>query len=274
MYMPSYYPSPYYRHPGMPLPHPGHFPPQINPDLMSQSDHMNGVAPPESALRDTSPDKPESSNHGRHSADMSSPSSADPRNSESMRSTQMQPQTQDSAPQNGLADGPDASAFAALQAVLAFQKEQEMREEASRRGSVVSDGTTQAPPSETQSATTFEGANDTEVAGPSSRNSAAAEAPNGEAQDVRGEDRISESAAMPTAIGGAQPSPNGDASATVDGDVHVNTQSSEIPLQVKQADAGAPPSPMEQLLTEDGMPMLNPGEYPAALQSPVMRAPD
>ncbi|KAI0640235.1 hypothetical protein C8Q77DRAFT_120374 [Trametes polyzona] len=263
MYMPSYYPSPYYRHPGMPLaPHPSHFPPQINPDLLSQSNgQMGGVAPPESALRDTSPDKPEGAQQDAgddaHSVDMSaSPTSVDPRNGDSLRTTQVQQQSQTAGVPSQ--SGPDAStliAAAALEAVLAYQKEQEIREAAAattRREPSAPDGATQVPATEPPPATTATGiapvvdpsivAADSAIVGP-------------------GETIVAPGAVNPAAVENAgQPNTNEGASATVGGDDPVAAQPSETVVEVKQADADAPPQPMEQLLTEDGMPMLNPAE--------------
>nr|VWP00934.1 Protein kinase domain-containing protein [Ganoderma boninense] len=113
MYIPaSYYPSPYYRHPGMP-PHL----PQINPELLAQS-NGNGIGPPESSLRNTSADVPKV----KRSASASSSTGVG----------EHSPRDED--------EGPDEStlmAAAALQAVLAYQKEkeQEAREAEARKPS-------------------------------------------------------------------------------------------------------------------------------------------
>ncbi|KAI0756120.1 hypothetical protein C8Q80DRAFT_1277318 [Daedaleopsis nitida] len=159
MYMPSYYPAGYYRPPGMPGP--PHMS-QINPELLAQSNgHASsssngvGVGPPESALRNTSaavpkrdldPSADRDAQMGESSSVSSSASQSQPG---SIRGDRQPP---DAAPSNvahstslsgeppsaSAADQPqqheagaDAStlmAAAALQAVLAYQEEQQMRE--------------------------------------------------------------------------------------------------------------------------------------------------
>ncbi|KAJ8475045.1 hypothetical protein ONZ51_g6804 [Trametes cubensis] len=270
MFMPSYY-SPYYRHPGVPLP----FPPQINPDLLAQSNgQLGGVVPPESALRNTSPDKPEGSSQGKQDAGEGHTPVSGLRDTESLRSTQSQSMNEtqgDVSAHNSVEhDASTLMAAAALQAVLAFQKEQEMKEAASRRGSAAPDISTSTPPvPEAQLAEPVV------TNGPpppvASGSTHTPEAPNGPLQ------AISEAAAHvapPPADTTTQPqsqqAPNGDATiAAVPTDVQVATnQPSEVAVEVKEADSSAPPQAMEQLMTEDGMPMLNPGErllYPCGL---------
>ncbi|OSD01198.1 hypothetical protein PYCCODRAFT_553975 [Trametes coccinea BRFM310] len=276
MYMPSYYPSPYYRHPGMPLPpHPSHFPPQINPELMSQSNgQMSGVVAPESALRNTSPEKPDGTAQGKQDAgavDMAGQSSiSDARGGESMRTTQMQ--GADGAKPDG-EEEPDAStlmAAAALQAVLAFQKEHEMKEAASRRGSTAPDGAaptqsqaemqtseatmaTSAPAQSDSSDALYAGlqvlANASDAAGPSvPAPSSPQTEPNANGAAATSAPATNE---MPIS---AQPPEAGD-------DVKPVEPPSEPTLDPALAPAPeAPSQPMEQLMTEDGMPMLNPAE--------------
>ncbi|KAI0779013.1 hypothetical protein BD413DRAFT_124353 [Trametes elegans] len=261
MYMPSFYPSPYYRHPGMPMP----FPPQINPELLSQS---NGVAPPESDLRSSSPHKPAPGPSGQDKreeeeeeeedadgdadadadadAEMDGSSQGGDSQSLSVRGTQAQAQ-QPSHAHKGAGAGPDAStlmAAAALQAVLAFQKDQEEREAASRRASTASDVPMQ-PPFPQQDPQPAQVAGTTNGGGVPTNGASSSEmkleAPNGE----------------------IPPDQNGGTSMATNGEVHVSVQPSEVDIAVKQADAsvGAAPQPMmEQLLTEDGTPMLNPAE--------------
>ncbi|KAI0829043.1 hypothetical protein BC628DRAFT_1192832 [Trametes gibbosa] len=260
MYMPSYYPTPYYRHPGMPIPpHPGHFPPQINPDLLSQSEgQMSGVAPPESALRDTSPDKPESSSNSRqehedaHAAGLSMQSSVDPRNSDSMRSTQAQPSTHGLA-QNGAQEGPDAStlmAAAALQAVLAFQRDQEIRDAASQRA-VVAQVTPQA---EVQAQSASSPGSPDGAAAADSSNGAVGNAPTAELQQDSSE--VNGNSDAPVAVDGHNA--NHTATPTAEGNAHVLAAATDV----QQSDAATSGSiqPMDQLVDEDGMPMLNPAE--------------
>ncbi|KAI8980559.1 hypothetical protein BD414DRAFT_579436 [Trametes punicea] len=280
MFVPSYYPSPYYRHPGMPMPpHSTHFPPQINPDLLSQSNgQMSGVVPPESALRNTTAEKPEGSNHSKQepgsavSTEMSGQtSSTDPRGGESLRAAQAQASAQapgDGAQPNGATDGPDAStlmAAAALQAVLAFQKEQELKEAASRRGSAAPDAPTAAEViPQPRSAGELAVANGVAATDSDS----ATDPPKVARQGSSGASSTIQPSAVnaivqPRAEPGTAPSPG----------VPVNVQPSEAAtVQVKRAEPGqqadatpvptpdAPPQPMEQLMTEDGMPMLNPAE--------------
>ncbi|KAI0370078.1 hypothetical protein BV20DRAFT_967089 [Pilatotrama ljubarskyi] len=266
MYMPSYYPSPYYRHPGMPMPpHPGQFPPQINPDLLSQS---NGVMAPESALRNTSPEKPEGSSAGRpgqggaDGAEGSVESSAmDTREGESIRSTQ----SQSGVAENGVDEGPDEStlmAAAALQAVLAFQREQQ--EAASRRASAAPDAPAPAsapaaPLPESQPLSDTEPVQMPVVPVNSSSDPAVDGAPKAELQETPIVQNVAEPVSSARVDDPAKASANGDSAGTTDGDLQINAQSSEAEVEVK-TDVNAPPQPMEQLMTEDGMPMLNPAE--------------
>ncbi|KAI1781814.1 hypothetical protein LXA43DRAFT_1188104 [Ganoderma leucocontextum] len=143
MYIPaSYYPSPYYRHPGMP-PHM----PQINPELLAQSNgHSNGIGPPESSLRNTSADTPKerSASASPSAGRGDDASTADP--SQSMQA------------EGGADEGPDASTLMALQAVLAFQKEQEAREAEARAASARTGKASMPPsPAETSQAVLVEG---------------------------------------------------------------------------------------------------------------------
>ncbi|KAI9067169.1 hypothetical protein FKP32DRAFT_286199 [Trametes sanguinea] len=279
MYMPSYYPSPYYRHPGMPLPpHPSHYPPQINPELMSQSNgQMSGVVPPESALRNTSPEKPDGSAQGKQDAGAAEMAGAgqssmpDARDGpESMRTTQMQ-----SADVPKGEEGPDAStlmAAAALQAVLAFQKEHEMKEAASQRGSTspgsaepmqalpqgqASEATmgADAPAQANSSDALYTGlqvlANASDAAGPSPSAAPAPPPPEPATNDVPAADTAPTNDVTMNA-----PPPEAQAV-----DVKPVEPPSAPPLDPALAPAPeAPPQPMEQLMTEDGMPMLNPAE--------------
>ncbi|KAH9854433.1 hypothetical protein C2E23DRAFT_73364 [Lenzites betulinus] len=248
MYMPSYYPSPYYRHPGMPMqPHPGHFPPQINPDLLAQSDgQMSGVAPPESALRDTGPNKPESASHGRQEHG-DAHSSVDPRNSDSMRSTQVQ-----STSAHGAEEGPDAStliAAAALEAVLAFQRDQEIRDTANQR----------APQSQSEAQAPVAGPTGSPKgnAAADSNSGAVSEAPSAELQGASEDNGASEQTAH---VNGSDANSAGPA--TTDNDVHMSAQPSAATLEVQESDTAGSGAlqAMDQLLTEDGMPMLNPAD--------------
>ncbi|KAI0327683.1 hypothetical protein GY45DRAFT_1327334 [Cubamyces sp. BRFM 1775] len=278
MFMPSYYPSPYYRHPGVPLP----FPPQINPDLLAQSNgQMGGVVPPESALRNTSPDKPDSSSQGKQDAGEGQASVSGLRDAESLRSTQSQSmnESQGDMSAHNSVEPPDEStlmAAAALQAVMAFQKEQEMREAASRRGSAAPDISTSTPPvpeAQVAEAAVTNGppppvVND-QIHGP--------EAPNGaplQAASAPAAESVSPTPPVDaTSQSEAQHAPNGDVTtAAVPADVQVaTTQPSEVAVEVKEADPNAPPQPMEQLMTEDGMPMLNPGERLLCFRSSAAR---
>ncbi len=133
MYIPaSYYPSPYYRHLGMP-PHM----PQINPELLAQSNgHSNGIGPPESSIRNTSADTPKAADDRSQRSTSASPSAGpgeDPSTAEPSQSQQTN-------------EGPDEAtlmAAVALQAVLAYQKEQE-----ERTASASTDKASTAPPSD------------------------------------------------------------------------------------------------------------------------------
>ncbi|KAI0673945.1 hypothetical protein C8Q78DRAFT_1019946 [Trametes maxima] len=280
MFVPSYYPSPYYRHPGMPMPpHPGHFSPQISPDLLAQSNgQMSGVTPPESALRDTSPDKPESLSPGRQEqsqtglAELSA--AVDARESESLRTTQVnQPSSRmEGAPppaQNGPEEGPDAStlmAAAALQAVLAFQKEQEIRQAASQRASAAPDVALQTQPSPQDRSSSVTG---TTAEGISSKpgGDQQARAPTNSSLDAdldaEGEsvnhnaDSVGESSVKTVLKEDVEMADTQTPIGPIDDNVRVDAQPSVADVGVKQEDAGAPP---EELPTEDGTPMLNPAE--------------
>ncbi|KAI0652668.1 hypothetical protein C8Q79DRAFT_997646 [Trametes meyenii] len=275
MFVPSYYPSPYYRHPGMPIPpHPGHFPPQINPDLLAQSNgQMSGVTPPESALRDTSPDKPESISPGRQEqsqtglAELSA--AVDAREGESLRTTQGAPPPA----QNGSDEGPDAStlmAAAALQAVLAFQKEQEIRQAAGQRASSAPDSAsqTQLPP-QGQSSSTAGPATEGTLSQPSGDQGAGVST-NGSFDadsDADGEPEnanthsVEKSSIKPGIKEDVEMEDTPTHTGPTNSNVRVAAEPSVGSLEVKQGDAGAPPQPMERLLTEDGTPMLSPGKH-------------
>ncbi|KAM5535286.1 hypothetical protein V8D89_011092, partial [Ganoderma adspersum] len=116
MYIPaSYYPSPYYRHPGMP-PHL----PQINPELLAQS-NGNGIGPRRNLPSGIqAPTRPRPSDPPQHP--LLRVRGEDASKAEGSRTVHED-------------EGPDAStlmAAAALQAVLAYQKEQEAREAEAR----------------------------------------------------------------------------------------------------------------------------------------------
>ncbi|CDO77256.1 hypothetical protein BN946_scf184753.g6 [Trametes cinnabarina] len=272
MYMPSYYPSPYYRHPGMPLhAHQSHFPPQINPELLSQSNgQMSGVVPPESALRNTSPGKPEDPPDARQESDgvemAGQPSVSDARDGESMRTTQMQGSS------TGGEEGPDAStlmAAVALQAVLAYQKEHELDEAASRRGSVVPESESQMQPApEAQGS-------DAAVGGQGVSTNISEALHDGLQVLANASDAAADVLAQPK----VEPEANGEAAsdAAMTSGVSPHTQPPDPemagvrqfespsdpnidPALATASASEAHPQSMEQLVTEDGMPMLNPAE--------------
>ncbi|KAM5539856.1 hypothetical protein V8D89_006359 [Ganoderma adspersum] len=212
MYIPaSYYPSPYYRHPGMP-PHL----PQINPELLAQS-NGNGIGPPESSLRNTSADTPKAE-----------------------RSTSASPSAgpgEDTAKQARNEDeGPDAStlmAAAALQAVLAYQKEQEAREAEARAASASTD----EGPAHSQS----------------DQRLSPAEAPS---QAVRVERPPN---AGPSIIPTTQIDPDLDAVGEPDGEATVSPED----------EGGERGKSAEEFVSEGGTPMLNPGELDASRATTV-----
>ncbi|PIL31174.1 hypothetical protein GSI_05871 [Ganoderma sinense ZZ0214-1] len=200
MYIPaSYYPSPYYRHLGMP-PHL----PQINPELLAQS-NGNGIGPPESSLRNTSVDTPKAE-----------------------RSTSASPSAgtgEDS--QRGLDEGPDEStlmAAAALQAVLAYQKEkeQEAREAEARAASASTNKTSTSSQSDQ----------------PASQ---------GTSQTIRVDRPLD---AEPSVVPTTQIDPNLDAMGEPDGEGVVSPNGDD-PSERGKA---------EEFVSEGGTPMLNPAE--------------
>ncbi|KAM5535284.1 hypothetical protein V8D89_006972, partial [Ganoderma adspersum] len=211
MYIPaSYYPSPYYRHPGMP-PHL----PQINPELLAQS-NGNGIGPPESSLRNTSADSPK--------ADRSA--SASP--SVGRREDTSKAESHED-------EGPDAStlmAAAALQAVLAYQKEQEARE-AEARAASASTGTASTPLQ-------------------SDERLSPAHAPSQTVRVERPPD------VGPSVVPTSQIDPDLDAAGEPDGE--------DVPDGEEQAERG---KSAEEFVSEGGTPMLNPGELDASRATTV-----
>ncbi|EJF67418.1 hypothetical protein DICSQDRAFT_177034 [Dichomitus squalens LYAD-421 SS1] len=234
MYIPtSYYPSPYYRHPGVPLPQ--HIP-QINPELLAQSNgHSNGIGPPESSLRNTSADTPTSRTDGKDkdaragsgSASTSAPSSAAPADDSRMNTPQAQASTD-----AGTDDGPDAStlmAAAALQAVLAFQKEQEAREAQAQAANMRATSTA-SPPAQPPPAP--------EASPPS--------------QTVRVDQPPDARPSVVPVQAAAEIDPNLDTVGDPDPDVPADG--------IVASERGETSEHLEQFVSEDGTPMLNPGE--------------
>ena len=218
MYIPaSYYPSPYYRHPGMPQ----HIP-QIHPELLAQSNgHSNGIGPPESSIRNTSADTPKADDRGERSA------SASPAPGEDSSKA--------GTSQAGIEDGgPDAStlmAAAALQAVLAFQKEREAREAEARAAGASASTVTGEPSTPSQP----------EPLSPSQASP----------QAVR-VDRPPD--AGPSVVPTTQIDPELDAAGKADGEGVVSPDDDRSAERDKSE---------EPFVSEGGTPMLNPGELGA-----------
>ena len=179
--------------------------PQINPELLAQS-NGNGIGPPESSLRNTSADSPKAE-----------------------RSTSASPSVgprEDTAKRAGNEDeGPDAStlmAAAALQAVLAYQKEQEAREAEARAASASASTGKASTPSRS-------------------------DAPEAPSQAIPVE---RPPGAGPSVVPTMQIDPDLDAAG--EPDVEEAVRQSEEP-----ADRG---KSTEEFVSEGGTPMLNPGE--------------
>ncbi|KAI0701249.1 hypothetical protein C8T65DRAFT_656562 [Cerioporus squamosus] len=257
MYIPTYYAAPYYRPPGMPMPpHPS----QINPELLEQSSgHTNGVGPPESALRNTSAEEPRHAHTASQDQDadahMSASSSihatsstreeiADPPPDPPLTSGDREG-TAGSTESNGT-EAPDAStlmAAAALQAVLAYQKEQEIREAvANQSASSVHETASQPPPeAEPQSATAIK---------------TGSPQPQLPAQVVSVEQPPEAGASIVSVQVPVQGDDDGDDDAIGEPDSEMLDES----VHTQANDSAMPPPPMDELVTEDGMPMLNPAE--------------
>ncbi|RDX50521.1 hypothetical protein OH76DRAFT_1402582 [Lentinus brumalis] len=243
MYIP-YYAAPYYRPPGMPMPpHPS----QINPELLEQSNgHTNGVGPPESALRNTSAEAPRDASVS-HDADMSGAVSVHATSSTREEAVGPPPEplsasanhdgTTGSAEANGT-ETPDAStlmAAAALQAVLAYQKEQEIREAVASQTLLQPEAASQSPPQAAHAVKT-------EVPQP--------ELP---AQVV------SVTEAGPSAVP-VQVSVQEDDDADAIGEPDSEMLDESAHTQERGPAMPPPPPPMDELVTEDGLSMLNPAE--------------
>ena len=193
--------------------------PQINPELLAQS-NGNGIGPPESSLRNTSADSPKAE-----------------------RSTSASPSAgpgEDTAKRARNEDeGPDAStlmAAAALQAVLAYQKEQEAREAEARAASAsASTGKKASTPSRSD----------------------APEAPPQAIQVDRPPD------AGPSVVPTMQIDPNLDADAAGEPDVEEVARHSEEPAAGRGKSA-------EEFVSEGGTPMLNPGELDTSRATTVV----
>ena len=228
MYYPSYYPSPYYRHPGVPV---AHLAPQIAPELLAQSNvQLNGgagVGPPESALRNTSAADggAKRENGGGKDAAPGSPAAGTP------SSQQQQKADAGASPEQS-----EALARAALEAVLAFQKEQEARQAAGR----ASEGPSAAPAAPGQPPMNSHQQQSQEGSGPAKQ---------GHGQAVRVEQAEGGGpAVVPVHTAGTG------TDISVDDIVHAE------PQPAGEGDTGrAPP-----LVNEDGVPILNPGACPTA----------
>lgn len=269
MYMQSYYPAGYYRPPGMPMP--PHLS-QINPELLAQSSssngETNGIGPPESALRNTSAGTPkpeqdgEQSQSGSDSASNSNPNSVSEPGPSSMGERGAEADTREAASQdqNGTtgSEGADAStlmAAAALQAVLAYQKEQEMRDaEAAARTSTQPDVPAQPPPvqdAHPNSSSTPGHRSQTDVGSNSTVTHVSQIQATQEAQPPDGDDPDLDADA------------DADADAIGEPDHEMSVEDVSGPSAAAQArPQSVPPLPpaLEQLVAEDGTPMLNPGE--------------
>lgn len=248
MYVSPYYP-PYYRPPGMPLP--PHLS-QINPELLAQSNgHPASVGPPESALRNTSAEK--SSNPlGQDPATLAHPRGSVHATSSTREEGKPPPEPPSeltgpngaSTEANGT-EAPDPStlmAAVALQAVLAYQKEQEIREAAAHQNASLSthpEPLVQRPPQSASEATAIK----TEET---------------QAQVVPVEQLPDPG--PPVIPVEAPPQEEDDDEADAIGEPDSDMLEEGANTQVGGSSM-PPPSSMDALITEDGMPMLNPGMY-------------
>ncbi|RPD82716.1 hypothetical protein L226DRAFT_607794 [Lentinus tigrinus ALCF2SS1-7] len=245
IYISTYYPGPYYRPPGMPLP--PHLS-QINPELLAQSNgHTNGVGPPESALRNTSAEEPRDVSTVSQDADAHTSVSGSVHATSSTREEIVEPPPElpsASAGQNGangtVTEAPDAStlmAAAALQAVLAYQKEQEIREAAASQNassSLLPEATAQSPPRTESDA-----------------------APAIKTEVVSVEQPLADGTSVVPVQVPFQEDDDGEADAIGEPDSDMLEESVDTQMDIPSM---PPPPSMDQLVTEDGMPMLNPDE--------------
>ncbi|KAI0714639.1 hypothetical protein C8Q76DRAFT_727544 [Earliella scabrosa] len=298
MFMQSYYPAGYYRPPGVPLP--PHLS-QINPELLAQSNgHTNGVGPPESALRNTSAGTPPTTEGDDKDAKMSEATSSTSASNANSKHGSVAPRIPANAPsstgeqsldvgtqdghQSSSSDQPeagagpnetagaDASALiaeAALQAMLAIQKEQEIRE-AAAAASQASTSTTPGVPTGTSpvqvqdiqaaSSTTM----DSRVEGAGS-SSAVTDGLQSQLQEQQeGQQPIEHPAEARRPAHAPQDDDTLDLDAVGEPDQELivedlNILTAAATSHPSSADPSMPHS-MDQLVTEDGTPMLNPEE--------------